>query len=86
MTQSDNSHDAGHSGCLESLIEVFQYIDGQLDKEREAHIDHHLDNCAKCYGRVNFHRILKDYVKFKGGQETASHSCLEAVHKILDPK
>jgi hypothetical protein len=83
MAGNEHSHDDQHKGCLESLIEVFLFIDGQLDKKRAQEIEEHIRNCARCYGKVSFHRVLKEYVRYKNTQETVSPSCLRSVESIL---
>ena len=70
--------------CLQSLIEVFLYIDGQLDDERASDIDEHLKYCKKCYGRIEFEKLVKGYIKRRSTKETASGTVVESVTKMLD--
>ena len=86
MDFKDMENNGDHTGCLESLIEVFLYIDGQLDEQRERDIERHLEHCAQCYGRVAFHRTLKEYVKNKGINETVSPFFLSKVNDIINKR
>lgn len=81
---SENDHEGGfRQRCLESLIEVFLYIDGQLSDERSKEIGLHLDHCACCYGRVEFERMLQGYLKAKAGSEEAAPETAAKVDAIL---
>ena len=78
-----HGHDDDYGRCLESLVEVFLYIDGQLDAKRSAEIDHHLTMCSKCYGRVQFEKMLRGYVKSKACGESPPASLSVRVSAIL---
>ena len=78
-----HGHDDDYGRCLESLIEVFLYIDGQLDEKRNAEIEHHLQRCGKCYGRVEFEKMLRGYVKAKASSDGPPASLSVRVSAIL---
>ena len=78
-----HGHDDDYGRCLESLIEVFLYIDGQLDEKRNAEIEHHLERCSKCYGRVEFEKMLRGYVKAKACSDGPPASLSVRVSAIL---
>lgn len=81
---SENGHEGGcRQQCLESLIEVFLYLDGQLSEEKSKEISLHLDNCARCYGRIEFEQILQGYLKAKVGFEEAAPEMVAKVDAIL---
>ena len=81
---SENSNEGGcRQQCLESLIEVFLYLDGQLNEEKSKEISLHLENCARCYGRIEFEQILQSYLKTKVGFEEAAPEMVARVNAIL---
>lgn len=79
-----SNHNEDYGRCLESLIEVFLYLDGSVDEKRAREIDRHLEHCTKCYGRVEFERIVKKYVKKKVGFDMPTESMTDRVKAILD--
>jgi mycothiol system anti-sigma-R factor len=87
MSMTDTNNEGGRSDehrCLQSLIEVFLYIDGQLDDERAAEITSHLSVCEKCYGRVEFEKLVKGYVKKRNGREEAPSGIVNSVSQMLE--
>ena len=70
--------------CLESLIEVFLFIDGQLDDERAGEIEQHMTHCKKCYGRVEFEKLVKGYIKKRNVEEKPSENVVSAVSKMFE--
>jgi len=84
---NSGSHDHPPGGsCLESLIEVFLFIDGQLDPDRIRAIQEHISYCHRCYGKVEFERLFKDYLKTKCGHEVASESVTSKIKQMLRPR
>ena len=84
---NNSTNEGGRSDehrCLQSLIEVFLYIDGQLDDERAAEIKQHLSVCEKCYGRIEFEKLVKGYVKKRNSQEEAPSGVVDSVTHMLD--
>jgi len=79
----NNEHSSDNHECLQSLIEVFLFIDGQLDADRENEINEHLKHCEKCYGRVEFERLIKGYVKKRSHSDKASDTVMKNVSDIL---
>ena len=80
------SHDttANDHQCIKSLIEIFLYIDDQLDEERKLEIDEHLSYCQSCYGRVEFERMVQRYVKSNFKYEDVPSSVRSSVEKVLN--
>lgn len=83
MSAEEHNHSSGDHQCLQSLIEVFLFIDGQLDPQREDEISEHLKHCEKCYGRVEFERLIKGYVKKRSDSDKASEKVLNSVTDML---
>lgn len=69
--------------CLQSLLEVFLYIDGQLDEQRSTHIESHVKICRKCFGRVEFEKMLLTFIKRNCADEVPTDNLLESVSNIF---
>ena len=83
---SDNGMDqkSANHRCLQSLIEVFLFIDGQLDDQRAGEIEEHMKYCKQCYGRVEFEKLVKGYIKKRTQKDKPSSSCLDTVTKMIE--
>lgn len=84
LEESDFGQRSAEHRCLQSLIEVFLYIDGQLDDDRAGEIEEHLKHCQKCYGRVEFEKLVKGYIKRRSPVEQPPASMLESVSRIFE--
>jgi anti-sigma factor RsiW len=82
--EKDTEQQTRKHECLQSLIEVFLYIDGQLDEERSREIDEHLSQCKKCYGKVNFEKLIKGYLKKRSTAEAPSSGVVDSVTRMLN--
>jgi mycothiol system anti-sigma-R factor len=56
--------------CEEVLKQLFAYVDQELDSERRAEIDHHMEQCRGCYSRAEFEKRLKERIMETGSSET----------------
>lgn len=52
----------GKPDCREAVEELYVFLDGQLDDERRALIQGHLDDCGHCLSAFEFHEELKRLV------------------------
>jgi len=50
------------SDCFFSDEELFIYLDGEIDSERKAELDHHLASCPECSWRFQLESRLKSMV------------------------
>lgn len=48
--------------CEEVIEQLFIYLDKELDADRSAEIDKHLERCRDCYTRAQFERRLREKV------------------------
>ena len=49
--------------CAEVLDRVYEYIDGELDRDRVHVIKEHLDECAPCLQEFGLEEAVKAIVK-----------------------
>lgn len=49
--------------CSEVLDRVYEYIDGELDKQRVHLIQEHLDECSPCLKEFGLEEAVKAIVK-----------------------
>ena len=55
-----NPHDVP---CSEVLDRVYEYLDGELNKERVHEIKNHLEECAPCLREFGLEEAVKSIVK-----------------------
>ena len=51
------------SDCNETLQELYEYLDGQLDDDIRHQIKNHLDDCSPCLGAYDFEAELRQVVR-----------------------
>jgi mycothiol system anti-sigma-R factor len=70
--------------CLESLDQIFAYIDGQIsEKEIMEEIEEHLQHCKRCWDVVDFEKRIQSFVKDQGCDEKMPNDVLNRAHNIL---
>lgn len=69
--------------CFRSLIEVFMYIDGQLDSERTDELDKHLKVCKECFERYEFESFLKGQIKRRNSLDLPSNDVVDSITQLL---
>ncbi|HXH20309.1 MAG TPA: zf-HC2 domain-containing protein [Chitinophagales bacterium] len=55
--------------CEEAEKSFNDLIDGFLKGKTKEELEHHIEHCAKCFGRVEFEKKLKERIRstqFKG--------------------
>jgi anti-sigma factor (TIGR02949 family) len=70
--------------CEDVLHEIEHLVDGELDADQAAHLEHHISACGSCFGHADFRRKLKEIVRIKcqGTDDTPEH-LLMAVRERL---
>ena len=61
-----NPHDVP---CTDVLLQVYSYLDGELDSSGYAKIRQHLDECAPCLREFGLEEMIKQLVHRCGGSE-----------------
>lgn len=49
--------------CEAVLQHLYDYLDGEVNDELMADIDHHLEDCRECFSRAEFEKLLKKRVE-----------------------
>lgn len=83
----DGGDDAGPPGgvsCEEALSRVYEYLDGELEREMQERINRHLEVCRRCYPRFDFERLFLDCVGEKGAAAEPPGRLEERVRRALD--
>lgn len=65
-----------HAGddCADVLLDVWRFLDNELDPERRAVIQRHLDDCSPCLEEAGIDTKLKQLLALKcGGDHAPSH-------------
>jgi mycothiol system anti-sigma-R factor len=55
--------------CDQVIARLWEYLDGELDPERSAPIQAHLEMCARCFPQYEFQRAYKTFVRRSAQQE-----------------
>jgi mycothiol system anti-sigma-R factor len=45
--------------CEEVLEHLFTYVDQELDAEKKAEVDQHMERCRGCFSRAEFEKRFK---------------------------
>ncbi len=69
--------------CEEVLDQLFAYLDEELDEERLAAIDRHLERCRDCFSRAEFEKRLSARVQ-ETGTAPAPKRLRQRLKKMLD--
>lgn len=64
------SHDCG-SGCDDVMADVWRFLDDELDPERRAAVQRHLDECSPCLEEAGIDSKLKALLARKCGGDRA---------------
>lgn len=51
--------------CGEAVHRLYHYLDGELDDDRRADIETHLDSCSPCLGAFDFEAELRQVIARK---------------------
>ncbi len=57
--------------CSETVLRIFEFLDGEMNEVDCARIQAHLDECAHCLTEYNLDQALKAVVKRSCGCEPA---------------
>lgn len=69
--------------CEEVIEQLFAYLDEELDGERLAAIDRHLERCRDCFTRAEFEKRLRARVQ-ETGTAPAPRRLRQRLRKVLD--
>jgi anti-sigma factor (TIGR02949 family) len=76
-----NDHD--HIRCEEVIAHLLTYLDGELDDEKRAQIDRHLEACRGCFSRAEFEKELrKRFMQI--GEDKAPASLKSRIKSLID--
>lgn len=71
------------SDCEDSLHELYHFLDGELNEERRAAIQRHLDGCQPCAEPYDFEAELRHIIRHKC-REQVPDSLVEKVRSALE--
>ena len=69
--------------CEEVLEQLFAYLDEELDHDRLAAIDRHLERCRDCFTRAEFEKRIRARVQ-QTGTAPAPDRLRQRLKKVLD--
>jgi mycothiol system anti-sigma-R factor len=71
------------SDCEDSLHELYRFLDGELNEERRAAIQRHLDGCQPCAEPYDFEAELRHIIRHKC-REQVPDSLVEKVRAAIE--
>lgn len=74
----DPHHD-GHGNCNDVIADVWSFLDDELDPERRAAVQRHLDECSPCLEEAGIDRKLKELLARKCGGEHAPEALRQRI-------
>lgn len=69
--------------CEEVIEQLFDFLDEELDAERRAEIDRHLERCRDCFTRAQFERRLREKIG-DAAEEKAPDRLRARIKGLLD--
>ena len=69
--------------CEESLVRVYEYLDGELDAAQHEAVRRHLEKCRNCYPHFDFERLFLDYIHEIGAGEASSPGLEQRMRELL---
>jgi anti-sigma factor (TIGR02949 family) len=69
--------------CEEVIAHLLDYLDGEIDAEKRARIDRHLEACRGCYSRAEFERALRRRIR-ELGMESAPEALRRRLKALLE--
>jgi mycothiol system anti-sigma-R factor len=69
--------------CEEVLEHLFAYVDQELDAEKKAEVDQHMERCRGCFSRAEFEKRLKARIMATGSSKAPEH-LRQRVRSLID--
>jgi len=69
--------------CDRALIELYQFLDGELTIERRERIELHLHGCQHCFASYDFEQELRFVVRSRLQMEVPP-SLIERITRLLE--
>jgi anti-sigma factor (TIGR02949 family) len=69
--------------CEDVIAHLFEYLDGEMDAEKRAHINRHLEECRGCYSRAEFEKLLRQKIG-ELGEEPAPPTLQRRLKTLLE--
>ena len=80
MTDHDHIQDITCEDVLKHLVD---YLHGEVENDKVAEIEKHLDSCRNCFSRAEFEKALKDRVRDEA-REKAPEALQERLKDLMD--
>jgi mycothiol system anti-sigma-R factor len=74
--------------CDDAVHRLYEFLDGELDDSRRAHIQQHLDECLPCLEAFDFEAELRQVIAMKCRDQVPESLRLriaEALHTESNP-
>ena len=83
MTDDKEKKAIAEIDCLEAITRLYEYLDGNIDDESRASVEHHLDHCRDCFSRAEFESALTERIR-ESEKGKAPKSLQKRLRQLID--
>ncbi|MDX1486908.1 MAG: zf-HC2 domain-containing protein [Acidiferrobacterales bacterium] len=83
MTDNKDKKAIAEIDCLEAITRLYEYLDGNIDEESRASVEHHLDHCRDCFSRAEFESALTERIR-ESEKGKAPKSLQKRLRQLID--
>jgi anti-sigma factor (TIGR02949 family) len=83
MTGDKDKKAIAEIDCLEAITRLYEYLDGNIDEESRASVEHHLDHCRDCFSRAEFESALTERIR-ESEKGKAPKSLQKRLRQLID--
>lgn len=83
MTDDKDKKAPAEIDCFEAITQLYEYLDGNIDEESRASVEHHLHHCRDCFSRAEFERALTERIR-ESQKGKAPKSLQKRLRQLID--
>lgn len=74
----------GGIACDDALARLYEYLDGELDREAQDRVHRHVEVCRRCFPSFDFERLFLDHVRDRGLAGGGGEGLRSRIGELLD--
>lgn len=82
--ESSDCEDVEDISCREAAERVYEYLDGELPRERAREVRCHVERCKKCYPMYNWEQMFLDFLRESADRPEENPELRRKVESLLD--
>ncbi len=84
MSDTQEHEHSGDIGCLEAIEWLYAWLDGELDEQSVAELEHHISHCRSCFSRRQMELRLTERMKTVSENEPASAELKSRLGQLIE--